>query len=367
MFCGGQFMDSKSLWEKIEFILTAKWFAPIILLIGLVTYTLTQYVINPIPIEKLSNGFKIFVDIVKLLSGTLISTGLISLFLRISTMRQNIETSVIKIYKEFMSKILLADFNLEGYDGNVLNNLKRRIVLHTSNNSTMDVNMLNSSVYSLEKTLVKFTKGLYLEYHERTTIITPNKAKNVFKKKVITKYKTVNLYGLANKIDIELSLLPGTDTSINNFKFSDFYINNTNLCSEIDELTKFDNSSEANYNTYMYKVKFSRPLQKCKEHVIKLTFEYEVPMFDLTHTYRISTPCKKLNHNIILDGKEAQEWELIVSGFAPGINDDAEDGNNYQVSLLTSSNAQINFQDWTLPGEGYVVILKSKNSMDKQC
>lgn len=349
-------MKNKSLWERIEFAVSAKFFAPIILIIGVSFYILVQYILNTQ--LEMGNEFKMFLEVVKLLAGTLISTGLISLFLNISSVKQSMENTIIRTYREFMGNILKANFDLDGYDKEVLEKLKSRIVLHNSKNSVLDATMLENSIYSLEKMLVNFTKGLYIEYHERTTIITPDEGKQVFKKKVMTKYKVVNLFELPNKVEFEFSLMEGTDTSKENFYFSNFIINSTDLSKEIDKCVSVETSSEANYNTYKYKVMFCRPLSKCKEHIVKITFEYEVPMFDLTHTYRVSTPCKKLNHNIILDGKEASDWEIIVSGFAPGINDNIEEGKNYIVSLLTSSNAQVNFNDWILPGEGYVIILK---------
>lgn len=351
--------------STIQFAVTTKTFIVILIAGGLVGYILTQNSLNMsiaqsattiVPIT-LPSWYNVLLEILKLLSGTAITTGILSLFLRISSMKSNISDIVIDTYDDFKKSILKIDFDLNGYDNNTLDQLQKRIVLHKNQNKIMTIDSLNESIYALEENLSNLTNGLFWDYHERTTIITPDKKNNIFKFRQVTEYNVTNLYGLENKIEFSLSVLKGTNISEDNIKISHFQINNTDLSNEVKNFQKIEEISESHYSPYSHMLKFKRDLQRCREHIVKYTYEYDVPMFDVSHTYRLSKPCKKLNHTILLGGTEASEWSLDVNAFTSWYYDTSELKKNYQVLSPISNSAQINFNYWSLPGAGYVIVL----------
>lgn len=363
-------VQNSSWINKVEFIVSTKFFMIFLVLVGVILYIITQNALTAAvqqqvatgqaPVQTYSTGYKMFLEIIKLLSGTAISTGFLSLVLRISSMKSAITDVVINTYNSFKRDILRIDFNLEGYDYSTLDNLQKRIVLHKSQNKIMDTTMLNNSVYALERNLTKLTQNLFWEYHTRTTIIIPDKKNNIIKKKIMTEYKIVNLYELDNKVEFALSLLNGTDTSDENFKITHFKVNNEDLSTQIDTFKRIKKIGNTHYSPYSHELIFRRELQKCKDNIVSLSYEYNVPIFDLTHGYKLSKPCQKLNHTIILDGDEVSEWDLSVNAFSSWFYADSELQKDFQVLEPTSKNAQINFNYWSLPGAGYVVTLRRK-------
>lgn len=367
--------NKKSLIEKVEFILSTKGFMVFLFFGGLVGYFIVQNSLNMAVSASLENNtnainqvsvtlpskYKLFLEILKLIFSTAITTGALSLLLRISSMKNNISDIVVDTYNNYRKSVLNFDFELDGYDTSTLENLQRKIVLHISNNKVMDINKLDESVYCLEKNLINLTVNLFWEYHERNTIIIPNKSKGVFTKRISTEYKVINLFGLKNEVKFVLCLPEEINAMCSKPKVIHFQINNEDLSSEIDKYIDIEDVKNSYYNIYPKKFIFRRELQQCKEHIVKIVCEYDVPITDLTHTYKLSKPCQKLNHSIILDGDEISEWDLDVNGFSSWFCDDSELKKNYNVKLPTSKNAVINFNHWTLPGAGYVVILKYNN------
>lgn len=352
--------EDKSFFGKINFSVNTKYFMIGLIIVGVVVYILTQNLLN---VQGISFEWKTSLEILKLLSGTAISTGILSLILRISSMKSAIADVVLKTYDEFKRDILKGDFVLDGYDDETLDNIHKKIVLHRSKDKVLDIGKLNNSVYALEKNLANLTLGLHWEHHSRTTVITPDKKNNIFKKRVETEYKVINLHELDNKVQFALSLIKGTKIN-DNFKITVFKINNENLSSQIDEFTEVINTNDGGgYIPYPIEVKFKKDLCKRKEHTVKLVYEYIIPMNDLSQGYKLSKPCQKLNHTIILDGLEASEWELDTSAYTAWYCEDSELLKEFQISQPTSNHVKIDFNYWSLPGAGYMVTLRKKDNI----
>ncbi|RCX20990.1 hypothetical protein DFR58_101194 [Anaerobacterium chartisolvens] len=350
--------------KRIETIVSTKSFMIALVVIGTVFYILVQNYLDSSSANNISisTAYKIFLDIVRLFSGTFISTGLISLFLRITSMKKNTEDTVIQTYTNLSKSILTAGFDLSTYSNSILEKLQERIIIQKSG-LKITSDLLNDSIYSLEKNLNRLLVGLYYDYHKCTYWITPDSQNGIFKKRVNLKYNIINNYELENVIRLKLAFLnEGKKTDEEkkkNLKIYKFEINNVDLLHEIPGLLKVEDITDKYHTVYDYRITLERKLQEGKSHIIDIDYEYEVPITDSLQIYKILLPCKKFEHKIFIDGRDICSWDLCVNGFASLFYSGSELGNNFKVIEHTSHSAEITFDNWILPGAGYVVSLKN--------
>lgn len=297
---------------------------------------------------------QIFYELGKLISGVLLSTGGLSLLLEISTIKKFIVGAISDFTKS-------AYFDLSNYNVDDLNSLQKRIVLAKNKHKSLTVNSINNSVYVLEEELNKLLMGLYYEYHDMTTIIIPDMTKSLFNKKVSIEYKIVNLFEIKNSIQFQISLIKGTSiTTKGEFNVKKFQVNDTIFKKEeIESFTYLEEIKDETSN-FSHKIIFKRDFDICKEHTIYIEYEYNIPIDDLTHSFKLPLPSKKINHSIILSGEEAPKWSLFVNGFASWFHHKSNFKREFQTTHSTPTNCDIRFNYWSLPGAGYVVSLKNK-------
>lgn len=110
-----------------------------------------------------------------------------------------------------------------------------------------------------------------------------------------------------------------------------------------------------------YAIKFERELQHCKKHTIHLEFEYEVPIYDTSQIFRLTYPCKKMVHEIFVNNENGKPWNIHGAAFVSFYcKENNEHG--FHVKQKLDSNLRIEFNNWCIPGAGYVVYLvKNQN------
>ena len=294
-----------------------------------------------------------FLEIAEIIGSTLFSAGLVSVLVEISTIKE--------LVKNALNNVFLGDLPLDSYSSERLNEINCSIAAKRGN---VDKEFIKKSIYSLEPRLIELLNGLYYNYYNAYYVITPDEKRGVFKKHVTLDYEIINKYENDNKVCHCVSLydIEGNETKCNrNFKITNFKINKTDLTSEVEQYTQY---SEINAPTssYQYCVKFERKLQNCKSHKIKLEFEYEVPIDDISQIFRTTLPCKRTEHTIYMknDIDGSNQWKVHGTAFTSFYCRDDESENGFHVEQKVDTNLKINFKNWCIPGAGYVVYFSKK-------
>ena len=330
-------------------------FALLLMFLGTTVFTFAS-IFYP---ENITNGLKgyilkWFLDIIKLLSGIVISSGFISLLLEIST----IKNTVFDVFNRFLN----ADFDLSNYSIETLRNLHKKIIIQY-NKGKLTLDMLNNSVYTLEEHVNSLLTGLSHDFHDVTCYVTPLENENIFIKKFKWRYNIRNDYKLKNKVYFEVSLpfepsVVDANAKLEKLHITKFAINGTDLLNEVPKCKKVIDIVDHEHNVYAFKVIFERELQECQTHLIEMDYDIKIPMNDFRQVYRLKLPCKKLTHRIHLDGGDYSKWQLSVSGFAPFFHADSKIEDKFKVFESTKRSAEVLFDNWVLPGAGYVVTFR---------
>lgn len=293
-----------------------------------------------------------FKNVLNSLGATLVSVGLVSILIEISTINSVVNKAI--------KTILNDDIPLESYSDNFLKRLKNRITAKISGNS---INKLQKSIYLLEPNLLNLTKSLYYEYHNMRCDVIPNKNNNLFTKKISIEYKIINEFELENHVRFGLSLYDikpnmTDDERKSSIKIKKFTVNEADLINDPHITTQIIPTNIDDAYEYDYMYKFERPLQKCREHTVKLEYEYITAQSDLTQSWKLKYPCKKTEHTISIKGND--NWGLKVNAFASFYHNDSELGKSFKAEQSVDKSAKIEFNEWTIPGAGYVISYNNK-------
>ena len=355
--------------ESIKFIFNKNAITKILIIGGIVIYILSRIFMDVIPDVQPADSMvnkvlkyicHVLFDVLKVLAGVAISSGVISLLLEISTMK----ATVLDVNRSLMDNILNADFDLQNYSTDVLDRLHKNIVI-CKNQNKISLEMLENSIYTVEPYINRLLTGLFHEYHLMTSWITPDEERSVFKKRIQCKYNVINYYELKNEIVLKLAFLQEKALETDEEKkkkleITKFRINNMDLIEEVPELLFVENISGKYHSVYDYWVVFKKNLQESSCQHVEINYEYEVPITDLTQSYKIMKPCKNFRHKVYLDGGDFNRWQISVSGFASLFYSGSELESSFKVTEDTPHCAEVYFDNWILPGAGYVISLNRK-------
>ena len=145
------------------------------------------------------------------------------------------------------------------------------------------------------------------------------------------------------------------------FVMNEMKINNSiiNNYKDIMEVCETHETYDAYYD---YKLKIIMNLGHEKSYKVKLNYEFDVPIIDVSQSYKISLPCKSLEHeiNILEDKGTGQKWEICAVAFTSFYIKQDEDNSTFSVKQSRDDQATVSFNDWTIPGAGYVMTYKKK-------
>lgn len=360
-------MDINKKWNTV-FSLNAKQIAVICVIGGNILFGLTFLLSKMVTLE-LADDFNtrslkyislIFLAILNLLGGVLVSTGLISLLFEIST----IKSLIVQSYLTLMNKILSGNFDLSAYSNKRLNRIKEDIIIEKMKPLEMERECLTNSVYSLEKQLEKLLKTIYYENHIESIQITPNQG--IFIKKVRTSYTLVNLFETPNSFKRKITFMEdGKYTSdeekCKRVKFHKILVNGIDLTDEICRTISIEKHDDPFHKIYNYTVGFERGLQGCSIHKILMEYEYDVPITDINQSFTIPKACKKFTHTIQLLEGDIGNWMIGLDAFASFFYSDSELKEKFNLTNDSPTLAIVDFNDWILPGSGYVVTLRKRS------
>lgn len=139
--------------------------------------------------------WNIVFEIVEVIGTTLLSAGLVSVIVEISTIKSLVSNA--------FRNILSGDLILDGLNKNALMKLKYNIVLKLLDNPKKD---LNNSPYKYENNLLNSVNEKYYKHHNITYHITPDEQNNCFHIKTKIDYKIINKQLKDNYFEVRLKL-----------------------------------------------------------------------------------------------------------------------------------------------------------------
>jgi hypothetical protein len=324
---------------------------------GVVLIIIGTILLNSFPNEFFKKYFalKPIFDMVVTLGSTLLSAGLVSILVEISTIKGIVSAA--------LKDALDGKFPLEAYSNQVLSKINKRIA---AKRGSVGVEKIDDSIYSLEPKLIELVDGLYYNSYNAIYEITPDENNKIFKKNVTLDYEIINEYEKNNYILYRISLYNVSNNMTDEekkekFKINSFIINQTDLTSEVENYKTIIPVKEK-YSEYQYYVEFKRELQKCKKHKVHIEFEYEVSINDLSQIFRLTHPCKSMVHEIYINNENKNNknnWEIHGAAFVSFYCKE-NNNNGFHVKQKHSSDIEIQFNNWCIPGAGYVVYLNQK-------
>ncbi len=310
-------------------------------------------IIIPKFINSENNIFSTILNIIEIIGTTLFSSGLVSVIVEISTIK-NLVTHAFR-------NILCGDFELDGLNQNALITLKNKIA-----SKLVDVNEKNilNSPYKYEKKLLDMVNEKYYEHHNITYHITPDENNGCFHVRTIIDYHIVNKNQIENYFEVRLKLykIPNanSDSDIgNNFEVK-IKINKENIdTNDVLSIEPVTHQGESTY--YDSKVIIYKDLKGVRNK-IRAEILYDVPLFDICQSFKISAPCKNIEHKFYInkDVQTGQEWMIQANAYSTFYHRQDEEESNYKVEQNVDDSLIIRFKDWALVGNGYCVFYQKK-------
>lgn len=296
------------------------------------------------------NGY--WYQVANVLGTTLLATAVVSIVLEYSSIKSTVNAAI--------KNMLEGDINLDSFSDNSLNRFGKKVAIQRSKLDIKEDD-LDRSIYTLESQLLGLLDNTYYEYHNSTIYLNPDKDKNVIHKKVKMDYLIMNKYENENYIDHEFLVFNNPDDKNGdnwkeNISINNFRINDTDLTNEAKSYLRIEKIPPKEHKYYQSKISFYRKLQDCKKHKVKLEFEYDIPITDNIQAFKVVKPAKRLEHTFIMTNEEnAEKLGFSANAFTSFY---CSEGEKFKIEAMNDTDVKIRFEDWIIPGAGYVVIIK---------
>lgn len=284
------------------------------------------------------------------LGTTLVASCVVSFVLEIS----NINT----ILQNVMGNVLNDDFPLDAYSDKNLTNFKSKISLHQCKEG-MEREQLETGIYKYEKNLLELANEVYYEYHKAQYTIEPNENEGIFNVKAHMEYKIVNKFGAPNVMRFKIRTYAISETDPkkdyeNNFKLESFKINKKKVSNPNIKIEEIEKDADSNF--YDYKVKIEEDFGNAKNTVVDMKYSYNIPISDQIQSYKITFPCKKLEHQMRIkeDNETKEKWQIKTNAFTSFYYRQKDADSKFKVEQNGNDMCTIKFDDWIIPGGGYV-------------
>lgn len=287
----------------------------------------------------------------KNLYGLFLSSGIVSVIVEVSSIKTVVEKG--------MMNLIEGDFPMKNFSKETIKKfhlLSAKYITEKPNKFPKDI---KKSVYSIEDKLIDLLNGPYYEEHKLNYIV-DNYNDNYFKKVVIRKFTLIN----GKREDLNFKLWMGyksenlnEDIIRNNVKISKLKINNSDYSKSTDDIIHIIKSSDES-NEYQYEVSFNvsekiSPFVSTERINIECEVEYLSSKIDKSYGFKLAYPCAKLDHNIRIKGK----WIIEATSFF-SFDNFKNDSKISEVERIVQDNVAIKYNDWALPGDGYIVYFK---------
>ncbi|MBQ8188510.1 MAG: hypothetical protein IJZ44_01900 [Lachnospiraceae bacterium] len=311
------------------------------------------------PSEKFVAQYAILENIlqcVETIASALFSAGLVSVIVEISTIKNLVSDAFVKI--------LEGEFPVDGLSKETLHKIDKRVAATITN---MPEGKIDDTVYRYERHLLELVSSKYYAYHNFTYHIIPDEKNNCFLVKVKINYKMVNENMMDNTFDLRMKLYNlqenmTVEECVDLLDVKEVVINNKPV--ELDNIISAEPvRHETESSTYYdYKVRLFKELSN-KKNTIRAEFSYKVPLHDICQAFRVSTPCKELEHKFYIepDIQTGEEWIIKANAYSTFYHNQSDENSNYKVVQDTDTSLIIRYKDWALVGNGYCVFYQKKS------
>lgn len=331
-----------------------------LIIIGLIVYAISYLDYSNVPRISI---FNVQVkDILKNLGMTGISAGLVSIVVEISSIKSVINDAILKVVS--------GEFPYEKFDTKRLDELHTQISVHRCTED-VSINSLNDSVYSLEQKLLNVSEDIYYEYNKANFVIEHDPQKKVFKKKAEFNYYIIDKYGKDPKVSFELYVIHPSDAISEQmlsdlFRIKKFEVKPDNgpkndLTDKTHLYTHICSTEKKLHTMYKYKIIFEYKLTPNTGNKVTLEYEYEIPDYDILQSYKVNYPCRKIEHTFnIASVDRSEKWELAGDAYTAFSFPEAGEDEGSVVKQSVPNSMRVQFENWSLPGAGYVVAFLKK-------
>ena len=275
---------------------------------------------------------------------TLITAGIISFLVEISTLKN--------FMRDSLKNILNEDFPFETYSEDKLVRFRNLIAAYLSGNMMGTNDFIKKTIYKYEDKLLELTTKPYYEFHNATYSVHPDELNKRILIKATIDYKIINNFSKPNEIRFKTKTYGRNENEVEkNFNIKELFINNEEInVEEIRKIEKIEKQDDSNF--YDYKIKINKKLdEKKKENIIHMKYEHYVPISDRLQNYKISLPCLKMEHEIRIKSN----WNLRGTAYtAFYIKQDSSDS-KFKIVQSAADLIRIKYNDWIFPGSGYSI------------
>ena len=331
--------------KKVSILINIKLIALVIAVLGVALLVVTS--IKEISFPVWDAWLK---NLLQALGTTLASAGLVSILIECSTIKGIMESAI--------KSVLEGDIDYSVYSQKVLKRMTYDIAAQrctpVKNNEE-----LKNSLYKNEEKIIEAINGLYYEYHNADFIIEYDGDR--FIKTAKLNYVIINKNGYDNKVTKTIYLF-GDNSNISDeerrkkFNIKKLIVNGEDYTEEANNEITIKTVERPKDSVYKYVVSFEKKIDPdIKKAKVEMVIEYEVPITDLIHVYKMIYPCKNAEHNIYIKG---DNWELDGAAFAEFDCDYDNEKNKCAIKQTVSNNIKVNIKDWCMPGAGYITSYK---------
>lgn len=347
---GGQMKKHRKK-RNVSFQISKGVLAAVVILIGILIIALSSFNYKKTVDLWLNFGKSILNSI----GCTLVSAGFISLCLELSTIKSLVSDSI--------KGLMTGEGVIDHYTDTELTRLENEILNRKMQIASSDI-VLTDSLYKYDRNLLDLLNSNYYEYHESTTILTPDSNNSVFLKHVTVEYKLINVSGIAYRgMFTWKSNSPIEDLSDDNidqiFSIKQLVVCGEDCLDKKNAIVPHVSSISCNeYDTYDYLISINLPESTNREYTVKCIVEYYIPLNDISQIYRMRIPCKKFKHDFHIneDTSNKDKWKISGNAFTSFFIDQNLPDSNFRLDQNIYNAIKINFTDWSLPGSGYVIV-----------
>lgn len=294
------------------------------------------------------------------MGSTLFSAGLVSVIVEISTIRS--------LVTDAFEKLLKGNIPFDSLSEESLLNLNKKIA---SSLSGVSIAKIDNTIYKYEHNLLDLVNGKHYEYHKITYHITPDERNGCIHIKTKINYKMVNNRGYGkdndndNAFEVRLKLykLKGdltVEECLEKLDITEVVINKKKInVTDITSAEPVTHNTESTY--YDYKIRLYKELVE-PINTITAEFSYDIPLHDKCQTFKISAPCKTLEHKFYIepDISTGERWIIRANAFSTFFHRQHEECSNYNVEQNVDTSLIIRYNDWALVGNGYCVVYQKE-------
>lgn len=292
------------------------------------------------------------IKIVEVISSSLFSAGLVSVIVEISTIKN--------LVSDAFNKILTCNFPLDNFNNNSLSSLNKEVASKLTGITTKK---LGNTIYRYENKLIQMVNEKYYEYHNMTYHINPDENNKCFKIKMKIECKIVNPRLVDNVFLLGMKLYKPCDSltmeqCLDELNITKFEINKKNIQVEENMVNIEEITHETESKYYDYKIKFIKDLGNVIDNKILIEFTYTVPLYDICQSFKLSYPCKNLDHKVYInnDINTGEKWKIKSNAYSTFYHRQDDDESNFKVEQNIDTAVTIRFKDWAFPGNGYCVF-----------